>query len=81
MNRGARTDHLDTTLDELVDGLLANPPTAVGLAKRVSDASAKSSLAAAQAGTELEGTAQDLLIRTDAFRARLCTVIGDGHDR
>jgi enoyl-CoA hydratase/carnithine racemase len=60
VNRVASPDGIDAATAELVDGLLANAPIAVGLAKRLLDAAAKPVLAAT---LEMEVTAQDTLVR------------------
>src|SRR5205814_10392813 len=57
-NRTAPADELDAATEALVGELLACAPMAVGLAKRVMDASAKPALAAT---LEQEVTAQQLL--------------------
>lgn len=67
-NRVATPAGLDAALQDLIEPLLANPTSAIGAAKRVLDAGAKPTLAATQ---ELEGVAQDMLIRTHEFRDRL----------
>jgi len=63
-NRIAPADELDAATDGLVNDLLACAPRAVGLAKRVMDASAKPALAAT---LEQEVTAQELLAGSDDF--------------
>ena len=63
-NRIAPVDELDAATEKLCDELLACAPAAVGLAKRVIDASAKPALAAT---LEQEVTAQQLLAASDDF--------------
>lgn len=63
-NRIAPADELEETTQALCDELLACAPLAVGLAKRVMDASAKPALAAT---LELEVTAQQLLAGSEDF--------------
>jgi enoyl-CoA hydratase/carnithine racemase len=63
-NRIAPADQLDATCEGLVNELLACAPRAVGLAKRVMDASAKPALAAT---LEQEVTAQEILAGSDDF--------------
>ena len=63
-NRAAPADELDTARDALVDELLACAPVAVGLAKRVMDASARPALAVT---LELEGTMQERCAATADF--------------
>ena len=63
-NRVAPAADLDATTDALVEELLACAPVAVGLAKRVIDASARPALAAT---LELEVAAQERCVRTDDF--------------
>jgi enoyl-CoA hydratase/carnithine racemase len=63
-NRVAAADELDGATQALVDELLACAPVAVGLAKRVMDASAKPALAAT---LELEVTAQERCAATADF--------------
>jgi enoyl-CoA hydratase/carnithine racemase len=63
-NRIAPSADLDATVQGLCDELLACAPLAVGLAKRVMDASAKPALAAT---LEQEVTAQQLLAASDDF--------------
>jgi enoyl-CoA hydratase/carnithine racemase len=63
-NRIAPADQLDATCESLVNELLACAPRAVGLAKRVMDASAKPALAAT---LEQEVTAQEILAGSDDF--------------
>ncbi len=63
-NRIAPADELDDATAKLTDELLACAPMAVGLAKRVMDASAKPALAAT---LEQEVTAQALLAASDDF--------------
>ena len=64
VNRVAPPDELDAAADALVDELLACAPVAVGLAKRVMDASAKPALAAT---LELEVTMQERCAATADF--------------
>jgi len=63
-NRVAAADELDAACDTLVDELLACAPVAVGLAKRVMDASARPALAAT---LELEVTMQERCAATADF--------------
>ena len=63
-NRVAPPDQLDDAVNALVDELLACAPVAVGLAKRVMDASAKPALAAT---LELEVLAQERCAATADF--------------
>jgi enoyl-CoA hydratase/carnithine racemase len=63
-NRIAPAEELDAATDGLVNDLLACAPRAVGLAKRVMDASAKPALAAT---LEQEVTAQELLAASEDF--------------
>jgi enoyl-CoA hydratase/carnithine racemase len=63
-NRVAAADELDAATDALVDELLACAPVAVGLAKRVMDASARPALAAT---LELEVTMQERCAATADF--------------
>jgi enoyl-CoA hydratase/carnithine racemase len=63
-NRVAPPDELDAAADALVDELLACAPIAVGLAKRVMDASAKPALAAT---LELEVAMQERCAATADF--------------
>jgi enoyl-CoA hydratase/carnithine racemase len=63
-NRVAAADGLDATVSDLVDELLACAPVAVGLAKRVMDASARPALAAT---LELEVTMQERCAATADF--------------
>jgi enoyl-CoA hydratase/carnithine racemase len=63
-NRVAPADELDEAVQGLVDELLACAPVAVGLAKRVMDASAKPALAVT---LELEVTAQERCAATADF--------------
>jgi enoyl-CoA hydratase/carnithine racemase len=63
-NRIAPADELDAATEGLVNELLACAPLAVGLAKRVMDASAKPALAAT---LEQEVTAQELCAATEDF--------------
>jgi enoyl-CoA hydratase/carnithine racemase len=60
-NRAVPADELDAATGALVDELLACAPVAVGLAKRVMDASAKPALAAT---LEQEVTAQEICARS-----------------
>ena len=64
VNRIAPADELDGAVQGLVDELLACAPVAVGLAKRVMDASAKPALAAT---LELEVTMQERCAATADF--------------
>jgi enoyl-CoA hydratase/carnithine racemase len=64
VTRVARPDGLEQAVDGLVDELLACAPVAVGLAKRVLDASARPALAAT---LELEVMAQERCARTADF--------------
>jgi enoyl-CoA hydratase/carnithine racemase len=64
VNRVAPAAELDAAVDRLVDELLACAPVAVGLAKRVLDASARPALAAT---LELELVAQERCARTEDF--------------
>jgi enoyl-CoA hydratase/carnithine racemase len=64
VNRVAPAAELDGAVDGLVEELLACAPVAVGLAKRVLDASARPALAAT---LELEVTAQERCARTADF--------------
>jgi enoyl-CoA hydratase/carnithine racemase len=64
VNRVAPPEELDAAVDALVGELLACAPVAVGLAKRVMDASARPALAAT---LELEVAMQDLCARTADF--------------
>jgi enoyl-CoA hydratase/carnithine racemase len=64
VNRVAPPEELDAAVDGLVGELLACAPVAVGLAKRVMDASARPALAAT---LELEVTMQELCARTADF--------------
>jgi enoyl-CoA hydratase/carnithine racemase len=63
-NRVAAADGLDAAVSDLVDELLACAPVAVGLAKRVMDASARPALAAT---LELEVTMQERCAATADF--------------
>jgi enoyl-CoA hydratase/carnithine racemase len=63
-NRVAPVAELDVAAGALVDELLACAPLAVGLAKRVMDASARPALAAT---LELEVALQELCARSDDF--------------
>jgi enoyl-CoA hydratase/carnithine racemase len=63
-NRISPADELDATCEALCNELLACAPLAVGLAKRVMDASAKPALAAT---LEQEVTAQQVLAGSDDF--------------
>jgi enoyl-CoA hydratase/carnithine racemase len=63
-NRAAPPDELDSVCGALVDELLACAPVAVGLAKRVMDASARPALAAT---LELEVTMQERCAATADF--------------
>ena len=64
VNRVAAPEALGEAVDRLVDELLACAPVAVGLAKRVLDASARPALAAT---LELEVLAQERCARTADF--------------
>ena len=64
-NRVAPADALDAATQELVDELLACAPIAVGLAKRLMDASARPALSTT---LELEIAAQELCARTEDVR-------------
>ena len=64
VNRVASADDLDATVETLVGELLACAPIAVGLAKRVMDASARPALAAT---LELEVATQELCARSADF--------------
>ena len=64
VNRVASADELDAATQQLVDELLACAPVAVGLAKRVMDASARPALAAT---LEQEVTVQQLCALTEDF--------------
>jgi len=64
-NRVAPADRLDAATQELVDELLACAPVAVGLAKRLMDASARPALSTT---LELEIAAQELCARTEDVR-------------
>jgi enoyl-CoA hydratase/carnithine racemase len=64
VNRVAPAEELDAATEALVAELLACAPVAVGLAKRVMDASARPALTAT---LELEVTAQELCARTADF--------------
>jgi enoyl-CoA hydratase/carnithine racemase len=61
-NRVAPAERLDATTQELVDELLACAPLAVGLAKRLMDASARPALSTT---LELEIAAQELCARSE----------------
>jgi len=64
-NRVAPAEELDAATQSLVDELLACAPVAVGLAKRVMDASARPALSTT---LELEIAAQELCARTEDVR-------------
>jgi enoyl-CoA hydratase/carnithine racemase len=64
-NRVAPAAELDAVTQELVDELLACAPVAVGLAKRLMDASARPALSTT---LELEVAAQELCARTEDVR-------------
>jgi len=64
-NRVAPADRLEAATQELVDELLACAPVAVGLAKRLMDASARPALSTT---LELEIAAQELCARTEDVR-------------
>jgi enoyl-CoA hydratase/carnithine racemase len=66
-NRVAPADRLDAVTTELVDELLAASPVAVGLAKRVLDASARPALSTT---LELEVAAQEVCVRALSERSR-----------
>ncbi|WP_319447179.1 enoyl-CoA hydratase/isomerase family protein [Mycobacterium sp. RTGN8] len=70
VNRVASPGRLDAATADLVDELMANGDSAVGLAKRILDAAAKPALAVT---LEMEVTAQDTLVRTQDFARRLRT--------
>src|SRR4051795_3369359 len=63
-NRVAPAEQLEAVTQELVDELLACAPVAVGLAKRVMDASARPALSTT---LELEVAMQELCARTEDF--------------
>ena len=64
VNRVAPADELDGAVETLANELLACAPLAVGLAKRVMDASARPALSAT---LELEVAMQELCARTEDF--------------
>jgi enoyl-CoA hydratase/carnithine racemase len=64
-NRVAPADGLEGAVQELVDELLACAPLAVGLAKRVMDASARPAIATT---LELELVSQERCLASDDFR-------------
>ena len=64
VNRVAPADGLEAATDALVGELLACAPRAVGLAKRVMDASARPALAVT---LEMEVSAQEQCARSDDF--------------
>ncbi len=64
VNRVCHPDDLDATVDQLVGELLLCSPRAVGLAKRVMDASARPALSVT---LEQEVTAQELCVRSEDF--------------
>ncbi len=64
VNRVAPAEELDAAVDALAGELLACAPLAVGLAKRVMDASARPALSAT---LELEVAMQDLCARSEDF--------------
>ena len=64
VNRIAPTEKLGPATQKLIDELLACAPVAVGLAKRVMDASARPALAAT---LELEVAMQELCARSEDF--------------
>jgi enoyl-CoA hydratase/carnithine racemase len=70
VNRVATPGRLDAATAALVDELMANGDSAIGLAKRILDAAAKPALAVT---LEMEVTAQDTLVRTKDFAQRLRT--------
>jgi enoyl-CoA hydratase/carnithine racemase len=61
-NRVAPPERLDAVTQELVDELLGCAPVAIGLAKRLIDASARPALAVT---LEMEVAAQELCARTE----------------
>jgi enoyl-CoA hydratase/carnithine racemase len=65
VNRTATIDKLGPETQKLIDELLACAPLAVGLAKRVMDASARPALAAT---LELEVAMQELCARSEDYR-------------
>jgi enoyl-CoA hydratase/carnithine racemase len=65
VNRTATIDKLGPETQQLIDELLACAPVAVGLAKRVMDASARPALAAT---LELEVAMQELCVRSEDYR-------------
>ena len=65
VNRTATIDKLGPETQQLIDELLACAPVAVGLAKRVMDASARPALAAT---LELEVAMQELCARSEDYR-------------
>jgi enoyl-CoA hydratase/carnithine racemase len=66
-NRVAPAERLDAVTMELVDELLAAAPVAVGLAKRLLDASARPALSTT---LELEVAAQEICVRALSERSR-----------
>jgi enoyl-CoA hydratase/carnithine racemase len=66
-NRVAPAERLEAVTTELVDELLAASPVAVGLAKRLLDASARPALSTT---LELEVAAQEVCVRALSERAR-----------
>jgi enoyl-CoA hydratase/carnithine racemase len=66
-NRVAPAEQLDAVTTELVDELLAAAPVAVGLAKRLLDASARPALSTT---LELEVAAQEICVRALSGRSR-----------
>jgi len=64
VNRAAPAEGLDEATDELVGELMACAPLAVGMAKRVMDASARPALSTT---LELEGTTQELCAQSEDF--------------
>ena len=62
VNRVVPVDELDSTVDGLVDKILAGPPLALSMSKRLLDNAAQSSLAQS---VEAEGLAQNVNFPTD----------------
>jgi enoyl-CoA hydratase/carnithine racemase len=73
VNRVGAAAELSAVTAGLVAELLANAPSAVGLAKRLLDAAARPALGAT---LDLEVAAQDVLVRTDEFSERVRAVTG-----
>ena len=71
-NRVAPADELDAAVQELVDELLACAPLAVGLAKRVMDASARPAIAAT---LELEVLSQERCLASEDFGEGIRAVV------